>query len=78
MTYQELSAKYNEDQLPITTISDRGVSETIFHGIDRWTYKDLVWNRPYFMIKTRLENGHIRYQYFFKDGKTEEFYEIPH
>jgi hypothetical protein len=30
------------------------------------------------MIKTKLISGPTRYQYFFKDGETEEFYELPH
>lgn len=77
MTYHELSAKYNEAQLPHTNVNDHGELETIFHTIDTLTYNDITWERPCFRIVTKLNNGYIRHQYFFKDGATEEFYEIP-
>lgn len=77
MTYQELSAKYNEAQLPITTTNNNAESVTIDHRTDHITYKDMIWNRPYFYIVTNLKDGYRKHEYIYKNGKTEQFYEMP-
>ncbi len=75
MTYADLKKLTEGKELPLAATNEHVENVIIQHFVDKWSYEDLKWERPYFHVTAAQHNGWARINLIYEDGSFEEMYQ---